>query len=110
MTAVSTFLSGNGWLIAPDIEGMRACILLDNGTPFWSVVNFVNLASLHFENEKKGDLNNKVKARKCGLLLNMRRCAMANSCSAIHFCAMFGHELTEQQFGGAGPGSELISR
>ena len=28
---------------------------------------------------------------------NTRRYAMANSCNAMHFCAMFGHELSEHQ-------------
>ena len=71
-------------------------MLLDNGTPYWSVVNFINLSFLHCENHTNGVPDNKTQARKCGLILNTRRYAMANSNSGMHFCAMFGHELSAQ--------------
>ena len=61
------------------------------------MINFFNLASLYFENEKNGNPDNKTQVPNCGLLLNTRRYAMANSCKAMNFCAMFGHELTVHQ-------------
>ena len=64
VVVISTFLGDHGWIVAPDIEGMRSCILTDNGTPFWAVINFVNLAVLHFENEKNNTPDNETQSRK----------------------------------------------